>query len=225
MKNRNIALHAIFIIAVIIELVSRFLENHEMEYFAKPFILVWIIVYYVLNTPKKEIRVSLILAFAFSWVGDMFLMLAHLKDFLFYAGVGGFFFAQFFFILSFSASAGRAGKGLVYRRPLWIIPFLAYLILMMWYLVPGMEGMMRPVIIIYGISLLGMSVAAFNRYGTVNRRSFNLVFIGSVFFVISDSMIAINKFQAEIPRASFIIVATYILAQYLILRGLIAARE
>jgi uncharacterized membrane protein YhhN len=41
--------------------------------------------------------------------------------------------------------------------------------------------------------------------------------------VISDSMIAIDKFYTQIPLAGFWIMITYISAQYLIMRGL--ARE
>ena len=225
MKTRNIYLHIFFLAVVIIELISRWLENHETEYFAKPLLLVWIAVYYALNTPGKDIQYTLISAFAFSWIGDIFLMLAHIKDIFFFAGVGGFFFAQVFYIISFISGRGRAGKGSIIKQPVWLLPFLVYLVIMIWYLYPGLEGIMRPVIIVYGISLIGMSVAAFNRMGTVNHRSFILVFTGSVFFVLSDSMIAINKFQTEFPKASFIIVATYILAQYLILRGVLLTKD
>jgi uncharacterized membrane protein YhhN len=62
---------------------------------------------------------------------------------------------------------------------------------------------------------------ALNRKGRVNKRSFQLVFIGSLLFVISDSMIAVDKFYGEIPQAGFWIMLTYISAQYLIMRGLI----
>ena len=51
--------------------------------------------------------------------------------------------------------------------------------------------------------------------------SFKLVFIGSLLFLLSDSMLAFNKFHSEIPLAGFLIMLTYIAAQYLIMRGLI----
>jgi len=40
-------------------------------------------------------------------------------------------------------------------------------------------------------------------------------------FLLSDSMIAFNKFNSDIPLAGFLIMITYIAAQYLIMRGLI----
>jgi uncharacterized membrane protein YhhN len=66
-----------------------------------------------------------------------------------------------------------------------------------------------------------MSAVALNRKDRVNLSSFRLVFLGSVFFVLSDSMIALNKFSMDIPLAGFWIMITYITAQYLIMRGLV----
>jgi len=66
---------------------------------------------------------------------------------------------------------------------------------------------------------------ALNRKDRVNSRSYLLVFIGSVIFVLSDSMIALDKFYRDIPLAGFLIMLTYISAQYLIMRGLLLERE
>jgi uncharacterized membrane protein YhhN len=49
--------------------------------------------------------------------------------------------------------------------------------------------------------------------------------VGSLLFLASDSMIAINKFTTEIPMAGFWIMISYILAQYLIMRGLVLEKE
>ena len=92
-------------------------------------------------------------------------------------------------------------------------------------LLPGLEGLMKPVILIYALSLMGMSMMALNRRGRVNPSSFRLVFFGSLLFLLSDSMIALNKFSMEIPLAGFWIMITYILAQYLIMRGLILEKS
>ncbi len=221
MKNRNSWLHALFLVIVIIELISRWFDNHLLEYSAKPFILIWIAVFYILNSRKEDIRISLILAFFFSWVGDMFLMIAHTNEVFFFAGVGGFFFAQCFFIYTFLKSNGEDKPGFLKRKPYWMVLFIGFLGLMIWYLYDGLEGIMLPIIIVYGISLFAMSAVALNRLGTVNMQSFILVFYGSVAFVLSDSLIAITKFQTDIPHSSFLIICTYILAQYMIMRGML----
>ena len=84
---------------------------------------------------------------------------------------------------------------------------------------------MRPIILVYAISLIGMSMMALNRHSRVSHRSFMLVFVGSILFVLSDSMIALNKFYMEFSLAGFWIMLSYVAAQYLILRGLILEKD
>jgi uncharacterized membrane protein YhhN len=71
------------------------------------------------------------------------------------------------------------------------------------------------------VALLGMSVMALNRKGIKPVKSFGFVLIGSLFFIISDSVIAINKFLVAVPNNDFIVMSTYMAAQFLIVRGLI----
>ncbi|MCF8226268.1 MAG: lysoplasmalogenase [Bacteroidales bacterium] len=227
MTRRNLILTIVFAIIVLAELTGRLIENITLEYLSKPLIMIWITIYFLLNAKKRTFRTGVLFAFFFSWVGDMFLMFSdgYDNEMFFYAGVGGFFFAQVSYIMVFLLNTENNIKGLLLRNPLWIIPFVGYGALIYIILYPSLEGIMVPVIPVYAISLIGMSLAALNRRDRVNLESFQLVFTGSVFFVISDSLIAINKFHAEIPRAGFLIMFTYILAQYLIMRGLILERE
>ena len=173
MKKNNLALHIIIILLLAAELVSRWNNYHLLEYLVKPCLMLWVAGYFYLNTSHSRRSVFIYLAFLFSLIGDIFLMIAGSDNKLFYAGVGGFFLAQI------------------------------------------------PVIIFYAISLISMSMSAANRKGLTNEESFLLVFSGSVLFVLSDSMIALNKFFTEIPKASFLIMLTYFPAQYLIMLGLI----
>jgi uncharacterized membrane protein YhhN len=214
-------MHLLFAVIVIVELLGRLLDNIQMEYFVKPLIMIWIAVYFLLYTKKTAFTVPVLLAFFFSWTGDNFLMLSGENELLFYAGVGGFFCAQLAYIYTFARYSEQGGKGYLQRKPWISIFFLAYVGGIILLLFPGLEGMMKPIITMYAISLMLMSMMALNRSGRVGAASFRLVFIGSLFFLISDSMIAINKFYAAIPLAGFLIMLTYITAQYMIMRGLI----
>lgn len=223
MSRTNKILHLIFAVIVIVELAGRLMDNVLLEYPVKPLIMVWITLYFLRNAKKRSLRTGVLLAFFFSWTGDMFLMFSggYGNEMLFYAGVGGFFLAQIAYIFVFLLNAENDIKGLLLRNPLWFIPLLGYGVLICWLLYPALDGVMVPVIFIYAVSLIGMSLAALNRRDRVNYASFRLVFAGSLFFVASDSMIAVNKFHSEIPYAGFLIMLTYIIAQYLIMRGLI----
>lgn len=205
----------------ILELVSRWSGGHTLEYAVKPWLMVWIITYFFANSKNHRSALMIFIAFFFSWAGDMFLMVAHSAEILFYAGVGGFFIAQLAYIRTFLHPETEPRRGFIFSRPYWAIPFIIYLALILGFILKGMSGVMVPVIVIYSLSLIMMSMAALNRKTLVVNKSFILVFAGSILFVLSDSMIALNKFYIEIPKSSFLIMLTYFPAQYLIMRGLV----
>jgi uncharacterized membrane protein YhhN len=222
MKNSTSRmLHLLFAVIVLVELLGRLLDNIQMEYFVKPLIMIWIALYFLLYLKKSAFTFPVLIAFFFSWVGDNFLMLSEKNELFFFAGVGGFFFAQLAYIFTFAKYRETNGKGFLQKKPWLSIFFLAYVAGMLALLFPGLEGMMKPVITIYALSLMLMSMMALNRGGRVGADSFKLVFAGSLLFLLSDSMIAFNKFHSEIPLAGFLIMLSYIAAQYLIMRGLI----
>jgi uncharacterized membrane protein YhhN len=222
MKTRTtVALHCIFALIVIIELLGRLQGDIQKEYYVKPLIMIWIAAYFILARKKNTFTVPVMTAFFFSWAGDNLLMFSDKNELFFFAGVGGFFLAQLSYIYVFSKYKETGGKGYVQRNPWIALLYLAYVAGMLLLLFPGLEGVMKPVISIYALSLIGMSMLALNRSGRVGKSSFKLVFAGSLLFLISDSMIAYDKFRTPVPLAGFLIMITYILAQYLIMRGLI----
>ncbi len=208
-----------------IELTGRFTDNIRLEYPVKPLIMIWMAVYFLIYSKKQSFTIPVLLAFFFSWVGDNFLMFSEKNELFFFAGVGGFFLAQLTYIFIYSRYSEEKRKGYLQRNPMIIILFLLYVGGIYYILLPGLEGIMKPVILVYALSLIGMSMMALNRRGRVNPSSFRFVFMGSILFLLSDSMIAINKFAMEIPLAGFWIMITYILAQYLIMRGLVLEKS
>jgi uncharacterized membrane protein YhhN len=222
MKNStSLWLHLVLVLIVVVELTGRLLGSIQLEYLVKPLIMIWMAVYFMIFSKKKTFMVPVLLAFFFSWAGDNLLMLSGQDELFFFAGVGGFFCAQLTYIYTFIRFSENGAKGHLQKHPLLALIFLAYLGGILYLLFPGLEGMMRPIIIVYALSLIGMSMTALNRLGRVGYRSYQLVFAGSILFVLSDSMIALDKFLAEFWLAGFWIMITYIAAQYLIMRGLI----
>jgi len=222
MKNRtSLFLHLLLVIIAAIELTGRFTDNINLEYAVKPLIMIWMAVYFIIFRKKKTFTVPVLVAFFFSWLGDNFLMFSGKNELFFYAGVGGFFFAQLTYIYIFTRYSEKGGRGYLQKNMIIGFLFLAYLAGIYALLYPNLEGIMKPVILIYALSLIGMSMMALNRRGRVGNASYLPVFIGSILFVISDSMLAIDKFYVEFPLAGFWIMITYISAQYLIMRGLI----
>ena len=220
MKTRNLLLTLLLVIISVIQLYGSYINSRPVEYAVKPLILAWITLYFLLNTRPARGRNLVILAFLFSWIGDFILMFAWKNDLFFFAGVGGFFLSQVTYIAAFSRYALSDGRGFLSRKPVWILPFIAYLVGMAVLLLPHLEGIMIPVVLLYAVSLVAMSALALNRFGLSLATDARMVFAGSVLFVMSDTLLAVNKFMTSLPHGGFWVMLTYILAQYLIMMGL-----
>jgi uncharacterized membrane protein YhhN len=220
-KTTSLILHLILAVIVIVELTGRYSDNINLEYYVKPLIMIWMAIYFLIFRKKEEFTLPVLAAFFFSWIGDNFLMFSGKDEIFFFAGVGGFFFAQLSYIYVFTKYSEQGGRGFLQRNLIFGFLFIAYALGIFWLLYPSLEGIMKLIILIYALSLMGMSMMALNRHTRVNHSSFLLVFIGSVLFVISDTMLALDKFYLEFWLAGFWIMFIYIAAQYLIMRGLI----
>jgi len=77
-------------------------------------------------------------------------------------------------------------------------------------------------VVIYLIVIVMMVTTARERFGKTNAVSFWQVFIGGVFFMVSDGVLAIHKFYNPFPESGVIVMGTYIIAQFLMVRGILA---
>jgi uncharacterized membrane protein YhhN len=84
-------------------------------------------------------------------------------------------------------------------------------------------GALKIPVIVYILGILTMAIAAFGRKDRVDPTSFNLVFLGALFFVLSDSILAINKFLVAVPGAHILVMGTYAAAQFFIVKGLLGS--
>ena len=78
---------------------------------------------------------------------------------------------------------------------------------------------MRLPVIVYETAMIAMLAGAVSRIGKVNRISYIMVLAGAILFIISDSVLAINKFVQPVSLSTLIIMVTYIAAQWLITIG------
>jgi uncharacterized membrane protein YhhN len=155
-------------------------------------------------------------ALVFSWCGDVLLQLTQFNELFFLAGLGSFLLAQVMYLAAFFSTQG---KNLITGSLSWaLIPVAAYGAALLYYLWDGLGDMKIPVLV-YAVVILTMLSAAINRKAKVNRLSFLLVLSGAILFVLSDSMIAVNKFRLPFDLARLAIMLTYVTAQYLIITG------
>ena len=194
----------------------------------KPALLITLGLYYW--TTQKELQQavnnSLLVAIIFSWAGDVFLMFQQSNANFFMFGLGSFLIAHIFYIFTYkqhcSEESGAELQGLQKIR--FALPIVLAGTGLVTILYSRLGDLKIPVLLYAGVLTL-MVLNALFRFGKTNTASFTMVFGGAILFMISDSLIAINKFLEPLPMAGFWIMTTYIAAQYLIIRGLIRHQD
>ena len=100
------------------------------------------------------------------------------------------------------------------------IPFVITFSGLLFLLKDSLGEMMIPVII-YGAVISIFGTVSLLNYLTSKTKESMFLLIGAVFFVLSDSVLAINKFYDSMAFYPLIVIVTYILAQYFICRFMI----
>ena len=176
--------------------------------------LIWLYLRFVKVQINSFHRLILI-ALVFSWVGDITLQLNSINEDFFMVGLGSFLVAQLIYLVAFFSTKG---PNVVSRKIYLALPVVIYCVFILWVLWDGLGDMMMPVTV-YCVVIHVMLLAAINRKKKVNSQSYQLVLFGAILFILSDSLIAINKFEQSFELARIAIMTSYVTAQYLIAIG------
>ena len=204
----TIILTVLAIISAVIHMWGEYQGPDILIYIFKPLTMVLIITMAVLakEPPSRKYKYLIIAGLLFSLMGDIFLMLP--VD-LFIAGLLSFLVAQLIYTYAF-----RTGRPLRFKF-LAMLPFAVYGVIIYLILLPGLSGMALPVAV-YVIVILTMAWQAWDQWDDKRARWSLLAFIGAVLFVISDSILALNKFGEPFLAARALTLTTYFSAQWLI---------
>lgn len=172
-----------------------------------------------LKDQDRKTFVTLIPAMILCWFGDLLLVRGEQPTF-FIAGLGAFLLGQIGYAITFFRNNDDNFEvNLIRKLPLIPMLLVAIAVFILRALIPHLGDMLVPVVV-YTLAITIMVLMAIGRYNKTNTLSFVLVLIGGLFFMLSDSLIAFNKFVEPITDARFWIMATYGLAQFLIVFGL-----
>jgi uncharacterized membrane protein YhhN len=222
-EKKKKVFYVFFALIALGDLTGRIYDSQTMDFLFKPLLMPCLMILLYVSRRKKGLDsfvIGILAGQFFSWLGDIALMFGG-EGTPFLAGLGSFFAAHIAYTFVFwRSSTDKEFEGKPFlRRKMWLIlPFLVYFIGLYSFLYPSLREMTIPVFA-YAFMITLMSLSALNRYGRSNSVSFKQIFIGSVLFVISDSILAYTLFAGSLPFSGVFVMLTYIAAQLLIAEG------
>ncbi|MCA9938102.1 MAG: lysoplasmalogenase [Anaerolineales bacterium] len=183
-------------------------DRKQLHYLLKPLSTILIIGLALVTAPAPRpfYATAIVVGLVFSLGGDIFLMLPQDR---FLAGLISFLLAHLAYIAAFVSVAG------FHLAPVFLASLLIYGIVLFQLLWPGM-GKMRGPAFVYMLAILTMAWQAGGLWQSTGASGHMLAAVGALFFVLSDSLLAYNRFRHPIPGGRVLVLGTYYLAQWLI---------
>jgi uncharacterized membrane protein YhhN len=212
-----------YIIIGAMEVLAEATGNSTLRFVTKPLLMPVLMLFYHQSTKLtfSSFDKKIMMALFFSWFGDVFLMFVFKNELFFLAGLGSFLLAHIFYVIAFTAVTNKSAEALLPKKAWILIPLIAYFVMLMVSFFSKVPGEMKIPVAVYSATIAAMVAMAVNRYKRVNDKSFSLVMAGALLFMLSDSIIAVNKFlyQGEMAFAGVGIMVLYISGQYFIAKG------
>lgn len=177
-------------------------------YLFKPLIVTALFTVAAFSPPAHGARYQLAIALglACSLIGDIFLMLPRDR---FLPGLGSFLLAHLAYLAAFTSGTSVA------TAPALLLPLLAAAALLLYLLWPAL-GRLRLPVLVYTATILLMVWQAWGRERALPAPGSTLAAIGATLFMVSDAILALNRFRRPLPGAQALVMITYATAQALI---------
>jgi len=171
------------------------------------------------NLPEKNWRVILA-GLVMAWAGDTALLFSADNNPFFIIGLVCFLGTHIAYIVYFFRY-NKWSRKWFYHHPIISFIVILYSVVLFGFLLPSLHNLMVPVAI-YTLVITIMLLQALSATPFIPVKCSKLFIPGAILFVISDSMLAWDKFSQPFPFAASLIMATYGAAQLLIVLGAIA---
>nr|MDO8115433.1 lysoplasmalogenase [Candidatus Sigynarchaeota archaeon] len=205
-------------IATAFNIAGNLKQIRPMVVASKPLLVPCIIGFYI--DMAAVVNPLIIIALAFGCGGDVFLLWKKTSEKAVLFGLLSFMIGHVFYIIAFAGTTGFAGWQWWFA--LLVIPYVLVAFLIFTLLKKDFGKMKAPATVYMGV-LLAMSVFALSRGFAVTGPGFWLVWLGSLSFIVSDALLAVEQFKLKHEILNHVIVmATYIAAQLLIAAGFAA---
>lgn len=208
-----------FVIVVMTYFTGMALQNDTILFIFKPLLVTSLLLYFISATrrSKSSLKAFVALALIFSIAGDTLLMFAGNNERFFLLGLSAFLIAHIFYIITFHKI--KIGENIEDRWQ-WAIVVAIYYFFIISILMPRLGEMKIPVLA-YGLVISFMLLVAMLLYDLPENKAARYILTGAVLFVLSDSILAINRFYRPFSAGGWMIMITYVSAQYLLVKGLV----
>jgi uncharacterized membrane protein YhhN len=151
-------------------------------------------------------KIAILIGLGLSLIGDIFLIF---DKQLFLPGLVVFLLAHCCYVAAFYQLPVMPNA--IYSAVPFVL-FFAFFMRILWYSL----GPLKIPVIVYALTICLMGRFAMNRFLNLETTESALAFAGALVFILSDSLLAYDRFKKAIPKKDIYILGTYFLAQWLI---------
>ena len=200
----NLTLSIVVLISALLTIYAKLRENDFLQFIFKPLTMLAIILMVFLNSssPPPFYQKAVLVGLLFSLIGDIFLIK---QDRFFVQGLIAFLIGHLCYIAAFWTTPNLLSV-------VFYLIYIGFFLKLLW----KHLGSLKIPVVVYSLVLAVMSWLALSlTIKHPDHHTFHAL-LGSICFIASDSLLALNKFKSPIPLAHLWILATYFLAQWLI---------
>jgi len=204
----------IFGVVSIVYMITLAFKTGLFQFILKGCLMPLLLVIYIISAGSGNLFLPVILALIFAWIGDV--LLVRITNILWFKlGLASFLIGHICYIIAMYGFAQPVDPVVL------IISFIAAAgFAVAAYKVVKPSKQMKIPVLAYEAIILTMAVFAlqvFIAQGSQNQLFGILIFAGSLCFVASDTMLALKTFRRA--KIYFLVMITYIAAQFLIVYG------
>ena len=208
------------ILATLINWYAAFFERRKRFAATKPAVMVLLILIFLYFGGLQGTTIWLFIGLLFSLAGDILLLFSH-RYFLY--GLVAFLCAQVSYLVGFNASLPPLVPGFIGLGLVFLFTLLFYFLLKPQVEAKKQVKRLLPAILVYVTLLSAMTISAcLNIFKPGwNPLAAWITFTGGAFFLLSDFMLAYDRFIKRFRLAHGFVMVTYHLAQFALVLGVL----
>ncbi len=209
----------------VLHLLAHLIGYEPIITFTKPLLMVALALYFIYSVGlKTKTHLLIFVGLIFSQLGDTFLMYTANDMIFFMVGIGAFLVTQCLYSIAFH-SYHTDKQGFLKKNKIFILPFALFLMGMLYVLLPILPSPLKIPVAIYATVIVLMNVMALNLKTKMQPQHWRILMYGTLLFLLSDTLIAVNKFLMPLPMEGILIMSTYLIGQLMIVEAFRKEKE